>query len=243
MFTSLFLALIVSLQPPQAPDLPEPTKEIPVVFPAMVEAKVGRAVKIEGKSLGPITLAHYPGIRDASDVFAWDKTIVFVSNKEGIYWVGICTDVEGKVSQPIWVMIKVGIPPPLPPGPKPPNPPDPQPNPAPIPVAGLRVLIVYDPLKLAAMPIDQQNILFSTQVRNYLNSKTVVGPDNKTKEWRMWPISADPVNESKLWKDAFARPKQQTPWIIVSNMGVGGFEGPLPANIDETLKLIQKYEK
>lgn len=243
--TILFLAFALG-QPPQAPfaDLPEPSKENPVVFPASVEATPGRMIKIDGKSLGPVTVAYYPGIRDSADVYCFDKTIIFVAAREGVYWVGASTAVDGKASLPVWVMIKVGIPPPpVPPvPPAPPVPPVPPPSPAPIPVDGLRVLIVYDVAKLSTMTKEQQGVLFSTKVRNYLNSKTAVGPDNKTHEWRMWPSNVDATYETPMWKTAFARPRTQLPWITISN-GKTGYEGPLPGTIDEALALIQRYEK
>ena len=45
-------------------------------------------------------------------------------------------------------------------------------------------------------------------------------------------------------KRAFAmlRKRGALPWIVISN-GVSGYEGPLPANPDETIKLMSKYAK
>jgi hypothetical protein len=70
----------------------------------------------------------------------------------------------------------------------------------------------------------------------------VVGPDGKTAEWRVWSFGADPSGESKLWQDVFKRKpgKEKMPWLIVSS-GNSGFEGPLPASVEETLKLLKKY--
>lgn len=247
---SLLLYLAIA-QPPQFPnkELPEPTKDVPVVFPESVEANVGRAVKIDGKSLGPITVSYYPGIRDSADVFSFDKSIIFVAAREGYYWVGASTCVDGKVSLPVWVMVKVGIPPPLPPGPippdpKPPVPPVPPPQPAPIPEIGLRVLIVYDPKVLAGAGKDLQSIIFGAAIREYLNTRTPLGADNQTHEWRIWPAgyTDDQLQYAPpLWKAAYKRPRQSPPWIIISN-GVTGFEGPLPTTVDATLELIKKYE-
>lgn len=134
--------------------------------------------------------------------------------------------------------------PPPEPGPEPtPEPkPEPTPNPAPIPDAGLRVLIVYESGKQAQMPPEQRNILYAKAVRDYLNTKCVVGPDNQTREWRIYDQDVDTTLDSDVWRKAMARPRQSVPWIVVSN-GTTGFEGPLPATIDATLELIRKYER
>lgn len=144
-------------------------------------------------------------------------------------------------SQPVAFTI-VGDPGPRPPPipPIPPTPPVPPPSPAPIPEVGFRVLIVYESSELGKMPSAQQSIIFSTTVRSYLNSKCAIGTDGKTKEWKFWDKDSNTVNETKLWQTAFARPRTSIPWIIISN-GTSGFEGPLPANIDETMTLLKKY--
>lgn len=130
-------------------------------------------------------------------------------------------------------------PPPKPPEPKPVDPVDPA---APIPAAGLRVLIVFESADLAKMPPAQSAAIYSAKVREYLNANCVVGTDaHQTREWRMWDQDTDVSGESKLWQDAMKRPRKSIPWVIVSN-GRTGFEGPLPANADELLALVRKYE-
>jgi len=231
---------------PQAPpiELPEPSDKQPVVLPAVVEIAAGRMAKIEAKALGPLTIAYYPGIRDKADVVAFDKTIIFVAQEAGIYWIGACTAVDGKVSQPVWVMIKVGIPPPppppIPPGPKPPVPPDP-PSPAPIPLAGLRVFITYDSKSVATMSNEQKGIIYSTIFRKWLDTMTPIGTDGKH-DWRIWQTATIATYEAALWKNAFARPRAQPNWVIISN-GVTGYEGPLPASVPDLMDLINKYAK
>ncbi len=238
-FVGLFFAFI---QPPQAPvlDLPEPSADMPVVLPALVELNVGRAAKIDAKALGPITWASYPGIRSHCDVFGFEKSVIFASDQAGVYWIGASCVNEGKASLPVWVMVKVGIPPPVPPvPPAPPEPPVPPIPPAPIPEAGLHVLIIYD--QIATLGKEQQAILFTAQVRSYLNAKTPLGPDGKTREWRFWASSVNPAGDpSPVWAKAFARPRGKAPWIIISN-GKTGFEGQLPASVSETMSLLQKY--
>lgn len=237
------------MQPPQAPrdDLPEPSKDHPVVFPKSVECNVGRMVKIDGKSLGPITLAHYPGIRDVSDAYCFDKSILFCAAKEGLYWVGVSTTVDGLASQPVWVQIKVGIPPPpVPPiPPVPPVPPVPPPSPAPIPLPGLRVMMIFDKAKATTRPVGQTALLYSAQMHKFMDGLSVMGPDNKQHEWRIWPSDLKPADtqyEAKHWKDVYARPRSSSEWLIISN-GVSGYEGPLPASMDEAKALIQKFAK
>jgi hypothetical protein len=142
-----------------------------------------------------------------------------------------------------WLDVDNGGPAPKPPDPGPgPGPkPDP-PSPAPIPGAGLRVLIVYETADSAKLPPAQQSILFGQPMRDYLNAKCVVGPDGKTKEWRIWDKDVATGSVTKLWQDAMKRPRQSLPWVVISN-GTSGFEGPLPADVDAMKKLIDTYAK
>lgn len=127
-----------------------------------------------------------------------------------------------------------------PPDPKPPDPkPDPV-NPPPIPEPGFRVLIVYDRMTLGTIPASQNAIIFSKDIDAYCRAKCAKGPDGATPEFRQYSTDAAIATEAKVWRDAFARPRASLPWIIVSN-GTTGYEGPLPANIADTLKLLKKY--
>ena len=87
----------------------------------------------------------------------------------------------------------------------------------------------------------QQTILFAKQVRDFLDQKTVLGPDGKTHEWRIWDQSVDPSGEAAVWKAWMARPRASIPWIILGNESGVAFEGPLPANMTATLALLAKY--
>jgi hypothetical protein len=135
------------------------------------------------------------------------------------------------------------VPVPIPPVPDPPKPdPKPEPvNPAPIPVAGFRVMIVYESAdKLSAA---QTAIFTSRDIREYLDLRAIVGPDGKTKEWRIWDKDVSTANVSKLWQDAFAKVNASSgtyPKILISN-GVTGFVGPLPSNVPDTLTLLKTY--
>ena len=129
---------------------------------------------------------------------------------------------------------------PTPPGPNPPDPtpPGPTPGPAPIPVDGFRVLMVYETAEVSKLPKEQQSVLYSKKVRDYMDSKCVA--NGGTKEWRIWDKDIDTSGESKLWQDAMKRTRQSIPWLIVSD-GKTGYEGPLPPNVEATLELLKKY--
>lgn len=124
--------------------------------------------------------------------------------------------------------------------PKPPKPPTPEPDAkAPIPGPGLKVLIVYETGK--TLPPQQGSILDGKRVRDYLDANCVVGPDGKTREYRIWDQGADTVGESARWQDAMKRTRTGVPWVVISNEK-SGFEGPLPSTPDAFLELIKKYE-
>ena len=135
------------------------------------------------------------------------------------------------------------LPPPVPPGPTPPVPPDPpKPDPAPIPAPGLRVLIVYETADLAKLTAGQRAILYSAKVRAHLDSVCVKGPDARTAEWRLWDQNVDASGESVLWQNAMKRARASLPWVVISNPGKGGYEGPLPDGTEAFLTLVKKYE-
>lgn len=120
--------------------------------------------------------------------------------------------------------------------PEPPKPPDPPLPPAP---QGLRVLMVYETSQ--SMPQAQANVLFSQQVRDYLQAKCVVGDDKKTREWRIWDKDTDVSLESKFWQDALGRARSSTPWIQVYAGGKLAYEGALPADIPATLEVLKRF--
>ncbi len=136
----------------------------------------------------------------------------------------------------------VGEVPPVPPGPVPPGPtpPGPAPGPSPFPGDGLRVLIIFESGELSKYPAPQQAALYSKSVRDYLNSKCPAGADGKTKEWRMWDKDVDASAEAEHWQNGLKRERKSVPWIVIGT-GKAGYEGPLPADSDALLKLLQKY--
>ncbi len=110
--------------------------------------------------------------------------------------------------------------------------------PAPIPSAGFRVLIVTETADLAKLPHEQVSVLTAKSIKDYLDLRCA--EVNGQKEWRMWDKDVSTANVSKVWQDAFARPREALPWIVISN-GVKGFEGPLPKTVADTLDLLKKF--
>lgn len=126
-----------------------------------------------------------------------------------------------------------------------PNPPGPGPGPNPpgdIPFAGapgLRVLIVVETADQAKYPPALQNVLFGKAVRDYLRAKCPADTGGFY-GWAIWDKDTDTGAAPKAWQDAFKRPRQSLPWLVVSN-GKQFYEGPVPGTADEALTLLKKY--
>jgi hypothetical protein len=134
-------------------------------------------------------------------------------------------------------VVTIGPPGPVPPGP---NPPPVPPQPAPIDGPGFRVMVIYETDGLAKLPKGQLDILYAKSVRDYLNAKAAPTADGGKRGWYIVDQNVDFSGESKVWQDAFRRPRAQTPWVIVSD-GKTGYEGPLPADVPAMLALLKKY--
>lgn len=263
----LFIALAVPLfaaDPPPQVYIPTPPPVLPPIptvqtitcplgdfVPLYVDKTLKARVKFSDPTVfcKPLKLAS--GVTHSGILFSDPKQIpqVFTMATDGYILTGmrsgttvLTVDANG-TDGPVdlyTVSITVGTPTPPPPDPGPGPGPGPPPSPAPIPVAGFRVLMVYESADLSKMPAAQQVILYSKPVRDYLNAKCIMGPDNKTHDWRIWDRDSDTSNESALWQAAMKRPRASVPWIIISD-GKKGYEGPLPATVDETLALLKKY--
>ncbi len=125
-----------------------------------------------------------------------------------------------------------GAPVPVPDPIDPPKPMDPV-KPAPISEPGLRVLIIYETLETSTAI---QDIVSGDKVRSYMNAKGVKGG--------FMALDKDaPRDALPTWVQAAGkrRPDNVLPWILISNHPLGGFEGPLPGTVTETLNLIKKY--
>jgi hypothetical protein len=169
------------------------------------------------------------------------KTAVVTCRVPGSYKLMAITCAGDELSPVATTVVVVGKPPPTPtPTPTPDPSPDVNPGPAPIQLDGFRVLVVYESEDVAKMPVTQSAVLFSKDVRGYLNSKCVIGADGVTREWRIWDKDTNVAAESKHWQDAMTREKKSIPWILISD-GKKGYEGPLPATVADTMKLLKQY--
>ena len=114
-----------------------------------------------------------------------------------------------------------------------PPPPDVDPVDPPLPTTGLHVLILEETGDRNKLKPAQLSILTSTVVRQWFT-------DNHA-EWRIWDKDVDAQFEPQVWKDALKLERGSLPWIIVAN-GKTGYSGPLPATVDETITLLNKYK-
>lgn len=149
----------------------------------------------------------------------------------------------------------VPIPTPINPTPTPVNPPVPVnpipvvPTPAPTPTVvtptGFRVIIVFDPM--ANNTRDQLNTIYSTTMRDYLNSHCVKGADGRP-EWRMWAPSLEVgTKESPTMVALWNATKSQmgpllvgsSPQLVISVNGAAKVY-PLPATEADTLSFLKQ---
>jgi hypothetical protein len=111
-----------------------------------------------------------------------------------------------------------------------------------VPGEALIVLILYE--SADTLPAAQSSILTSATIRDYLDKHCVKGPDGRTPQARIWDKDVDASSASSLWQDAVKRLKEKSggkyPAISISN-GKSFFDGPLPANVADTLKLLKQY--
>ena len=210
--------------------------------PCLAEVKVrGEAVyapykKIALKAVDVSSKAQYLWDVDGEcDVVEAGDTL-YVWAAPGSYRVMLtAVDFEAKKVERARFSFKVeGDAPPKPPDPKPPEPPTP-------PTSGLRVLILEESAERAKLPSAQLAVLFAEQVRTYLEAKCVPGPDGKTKEWRIWDKDTTTHAErDKNFREWIGRKRTSLPWIVIQNNATI-YEGPLPANVTDTLALLKKF--
>lgn len=128
-------------------------------------------------------------------------------------------------------------------GPRPPPIPDPQPKPPAVGVfnePGLHVLVIFD--KRVDLSPAQNGILYGETTRNWLEKNTVLGPDGKTKEYRIWPSGDDVSGAPKMWQEAYGVQRTSLPWVVVGSKERGTYSGVLPADSTEFIKLCEKYK-
>lgn len=182
--------------------------------------------------IGPTPL--YKVVGDQNVIKAYPVTAVYTLGGKGQF---------KKFS--IFVQGPVTPTPPPGPGPGPgPNPSDPYAlATAPIPGPGFRVLMVVETEDASKLPATQRSIFTSLEVRGYLDSKCVAGPDGATKEWRIWDQHVDGLqNESVVWQNAMKLQRASLPWVTISDPANNrGWSGPLPKNVAEMMTLLKKY--
>lgn len=134
--------------------------------------------------------------------------------------------------------------------PRPPPPPDIDPDVDPIlPGKGFRVLIVRETKDLAGLTPQQIAIFSATEVRQYLNQKTVL--EGNQRAYRIWDKDTDISRENEDWKtvmngvlngDPARKISKATsfPWLVITN-GKEGYEGPLPKDVPEMMAKLKQF--
>jgi hypothetical protein len=99
---------------------------------------------------------------------------------------------------------------------------------------------MYETADAAKLPAGQYAIVFGKKMRDYLDAKCI--PDGPVKAWRIWDADTSAAAESATWQAAVKVKRESLPWIVVSN-GKAGFSGPLPADVDAAVKLLDQFAK
>lgn len=133
----------------------QPSKVKPIILPSDLTIDQGKMVEINAKSIGSITWIIDPGTRSKFDIKEHTNYLLINANTSGEYYFGAVTLNESKISEPVWILIKVNsslppVPNPVPnPVPTPnPVPPMPVPNPVPLPIPSPSDPLIYN-LKVA----------------------------------------------------------------------------------------------
>jgi len=95
---------------------------------------------------------------------------------------------------------------------------------------GRYALIVYEADEKAAYPASQSLILDSAEFKQYLNTTATDG-------WRILDQNASTEFMPLVFQKWLARPRDNLPWLMVSN-GTSGTEGELPLAIAAAKKVI-----
>lgn len=134
-------------------------------------------------------------------------------------------------------------PPPEPgPGPDPEPEPDPEPDPddrfgpSPFSGDGLRAVIIYEYDEIPSYPKAIQNQLYSESLKSWARNNMAEG--DRGVDFRIFDKDAQAIEGSR-WAEVLERERDGLPWLIAGN-GRRGYEGPLPATEEETLRLLQE---
>lgn len=128
------------------------------------------------------------------------------------------------------------ITPPKPVDPLTPNPPaKDEPNPFGE-TTGLRVLIIFNQTKITP---DQYAVVYGKSIADLLEAKCPLGPDNKTREYRIYPTGTVVDGDTEPWKSAYTKYNGNAPYLIIGN-GKVGYVGALK-DVADTTTLINKF--
>lgn len=105
----------------------------------------------------------------------------------------------------------------------------------------LRVLIRYEQDDTGKMSQDQINVLTSQTLAEYLDGVTPTDEDGRH-AWRRWEMDTNASNSLPVWQEWMAKKPESLPWIDIYRSQRNQFHGPLPPNVEETKKLIEKYK-
>ena len=125
------------------------------------------------------------------------------------------------------------------------DPPDPTPDKAPFPAPGLTVMVVRESQLGGELPPEQAAIFTNSKVIGWWNDNCVKLDGSSAA--RIWD---DDYTDSQLgnthpvlrnaYRETLKDADGRLPWIAIST-GSDGYSGPLPANVDDTLALLEQY--
>lgn len=210
-----------------------------VKLPETVKVPAGRLAAIKVEWEGSDCRWAVPSALDVFREYDPDPKVIrlrVIGYEDGEHRIIAVACKDGKLSEFATCVVMVGkAPKPEPPGPKP----DPS-LPAPIPVAGFRVLIVCESSEQIKLSKGQLSVMYGEAAREWMVSKAA--KVNGSPEVRIYDKDINLAGESKLWKDALARPRTGVPWLLVSN-GTTGWEGVMPESLPDIMAIMQKYAK
>ena len=110
----------------------------------------------------------------------------------------------------------------------------------PTPTGPISVLIIEEKEQRHLLRQGERDAMASPECRLYVRNHGAKTTDGKTPDWRILDPDQDITGEHQLWKDGMARPRTQTPWVIITN-GKAGADGPLPPSPEQFLEVLKKY--
>jgi len=98
---------------------------------------------------------------------------------------------------------------------------------------GLHVLIIEETESRNELKPGQLAIISSVPMMRYLDENCV--------GWRVWDVDTDVAREADYWQDAMEIERSSVPWLVVWN-GYRGASGKLPATVEATIAVVEKYK-